>query len=232
MPAPTPCVPCCSTPQIVNVPGLDSTVAGPAGPNTVTAATTTDQTGILTGDGANVGSVANPLPIANGGTGAATQAAALTAILGSSIVPVANGGTGVAVAPALVEASPVNPVGTTSATAVMMGLGVSITPATSGTVLVIITGMIGNSTIDDGASVQIVYGTSTAPNNGDPATGTTLGRLKNFVASTDYGKQGFSLAFLATSLTVGTPYWIDVGLNAVTGGTANIYDLDVVAIEQ
>ena len=34
------------------------------------------------------------LPIATGGTGATTQAAALTALLGSSIVPQANGGTG------------------------------------------------------------------------------------------------------------------------------------------
>lgn len=38
------------------------------------------------------------LPIANGGTGQATQAAALTALLGSSVVPVANGGTNAAAA--------------------------------------------------------------------------------------------------------------------------------------
>lgn len=83
----------CPTPEIVQVPG-SAGAAGAAGPNTVTAATTTDQTGILTGNGANVGSVANPLPIVNGGTGAATQAAALTALLGASFVPLANGGTG------------------------------------------------------------------------------------------------------------------------------------------
>ncbi len=36
------------------------------------------------------------VPIANGGTGETTQSAALTALLGSSLVPVANGGTGAA----------------------------------------------------------------------------------------------------------------------------------------
>ncbi|MGU4696717.1 hypothetical protein K6L09_08625 [Burkholderia cepacia] len=39
--------------------------------------------------------VTGTLPIANGGTGAATQTAALTNLLGASVVPVANGGTGV-----------------------------------------------------------------------------------------------------------------------------------------
>ena len=34
-----------------------------------------------------------PLTIANGGTGAATQSAALTGLLGSSLIPIANGGT-------------------------------------------------------------------------------------------------------------------------------------------
>lgn len=37
--------------------------------------------------------LATPLPIANGGTGQATQALALAAILGASAVPIANGGT-------------------------------------------------------------------------------------------------------------------------------------------
>lgn len=92
MSSPTPCVPCCTTPQTVNVPGPPG-ADGAAGPNTVTAATTTNLTGILTGNGAIVGAVANPLPIANGGTGAATQATALAAILGGAALPIANGGT-------------------------------------------------------------------------------------------------------------------------------------------
>jgi hypothetical protein len=44
------------------------------------------------------GNLSFPLSFANGGTSAATQAAALTALLASSTVPVANGGTGAATA--------------------------------------------------------------------------------------------------------------------------------------
>ena len=62
-------------------------------------------------------------------------------------------------------------------------------------------------------------------------TGTTVGVLKIMIASTAAGKQGFALTGLVTGLTVGTGYYIDVGLKAVTGGTATIYDLDVTAIE-
>jgi hypothetical protein len=42
--------------------------------------------------------ITGTLAIANGGTGATTQTAALTALLGSSTVPIANGGTGAATA--------------------------------------------------------------------------------------------------------------------------------------
>jgi hypothetical protein len=62
---------------------LDSTVAGP---NTVTAATTTNLTGILAGAGGVVGSLTDPLPIANGGTGVATKVLAQAA-LGLGVTP-------------------------------------------------------------------------------------------------------------------------------------------------
>ena len=90
---------CCScpTPEIVQVPG-SAGAAGAPGPNIVNSTTATDATlaaGFVTVPGGVgvVGSVANPFPIVNGGTGAATQAAGLTALLGASVVPVANGGT-------------------------------------------------------------------------------------------------------------------------------------------
>jgi hypothetical protein len=127
--------------------------------------------------------------------------------------------------------SPANPTGTASTTPVMMGLGLSITPATTGRLLVMITGMMSNGTIADGASAQLRYGTGAAPNNAAAATGTAFGKVKNMVASTASGIQGFSLCQIVSGLTVTTAYWIDVGLNAVTGGTASIFDLDIVAVE-
>ena len=174
-----------------------------------------------------------PISIANGGTGQTTQSTALTALLGADAVPVANGGTGVKVASAKGHFSPGNPSGTTSATAVMMGLGgtATITPLTSGKLMVMVTGMAGNSTIGDGASAQLYYGTGAAPSNAGGPTGTAAGAIKAMVASTAAGKQGFALSCLLTGLTVGVAYWFDIALLAVTGGTASIYSLDFVIIE-
>lgn len=50
--------------------------------------------GITTALNGKADKVGGAVPITQGGTGATTQAAALTALLGSSAVPVANGGTG------------------------------------------------------------------------------------------------------------------------------------------
>jgi len=127
--------------------------------------------------------------------------------------------------------SPADPTGTADATGKMMGLAGTVTPTFSGRVLILITGMLGNGAIGDGASIQIRYGTGAAPANAAALTGTALGKLKNMVASTAAGKQGFALGYVVTGLTVATPYWIDVGLKAVTGNTASVYDVDIVAVE-
>lgn len=132
---------------------------------------------------------------------------------------------------AVTKSSPANPTGTADTTGKMMGLAGTVTPSFSGRVLIAITGMMGNGAIGDGASVQIRYGTGAAPANADALTGTTLGKLKNMVASTAAGIQGVALAYVVTGLTIGTAYWIDVGLKAVTGNTATIYDVDIVAVE-
>lgn len=124
-----------------------------------------------------------------------------------------------------------NPNSTSSTTVVMMGLGVKITPRSSGRILVIVTGMAGNGTIGSGCNSQVRYGTGTAPANGAALTGSTSGQEKAFVASTAAGQQGFSLSTIITGLIVGTEYWIDVGLKAVTSGTASIAGIDVVSLE-
>jgi hypothetical protein len=64
--------------------GLLSTAAFAAGPFVINNVQITG--GTITG-------LSSPLPIASGGTGAATQTAALTGLLGSSTIPLANGGT-------------------------------------------------------------------------------------------------------------------------------------------
>lgn len=136
-----------------------------------------------------------------------------------------------AVVPQVGVTGTASPTGTTSTTGVMMGLAGAITPRVGGRVLIIVTGVAANNTIADGASIQIRYGTGTAPTNGAALTGSTLGLLKNFVAETAAGKNGFGASYVVTGLTVGTAYWIDLSLKAVTGGTATIFDVDIVAIE-
>lgn len=239
MPGLSDCAPsCCATPSPVNIVGSPGQTGAP-GPNTITAATTTDQTGLITGNGANISATALPLSIANGGTGAATQLAALSSILGGVPLPVANGGTGLSVAPtpnaAPVTSSPGNPAGTTSATPVMMGVAMSITPAVTGRVLLLITGTALNAGGGGGSvtAISLYYGTGAAVGNGVavPGGATQLGQTKHVLTGSAGGKVGFAITKPAIGLTVATPYWFDLALTSDGANAANVYDLDIVAIE-
>ena len=132
------------------------------------------------------------------------------------------------------QATPSNPAGTTDTTGKMMGLAGTITPVSTGKILIIISGDIANDTIADGAAVQIRYGTGTAPANADALTGTAVGGL---VSSTNPNIAlatltiPFSLNAVVTGLTLGTAYWIDTGLKAITGGTATISNVSISVIE-
>lgn len=132
----------------------------------------------------------------------------------------------------MVTQSTASPTGTTvTSAAKMLGLGATITPVKSTRILIAITGIAINSTIGDGANFQIAYGTGGAPSNGAAATGTAVGSVKHFVASTAAGQQGIALLWVVTGLTAGTTYWVDLQFEAVTGGTASIKDVDVVLLE-
>jgi hypothetical protein len=113
----------------------------------------------------------------------------------------------------------------------MMGLAGAITPVTSGKVLITVSGMMANNTVNDGVGVQLRYGTGTAPANAAALTGTTLGVYKNFTSLTAALKSGFALSFVVSGLTLTTAIWIDCAVKAITGGTATITDVDIVAEE-
>ena len=125
-------------------------------------------------------------------------------------------------------------------TLVMLGLAGSITPQATGRVLVICTGVVGNTTAaGDGVSFQLSYGTGTAPTNAATLTGTQVGALKAFVGSTTAGQQGFACSWIITGLSVPgsggatttTTYWLDLAVEAITGGGAVLKNVDLVAIE-
>lgn len=133
---------------------------------------------------------------------------------------------------AIAQSSPADPTGTTDATGKMMGLAVSLTPVSTGRVMIVISGTIANASgIADGANVQLRTGTGTAPANGDALTGTVAGGLVKYVSATTAEKAPFSVNAIVTGLTLATARWIDLGLAAVTGGTATVKDLSVSAFE-
>jgi hypothetical protein len=145
--------------------------------------------------------------------------------------------TGGSSSPNYVQSNPItDPTGTTNTTGVMMGLGATLTPSGSGTVIIIISGDIRNNTSTDGAKVQIRYGTGSAPSNGAAQTGNAAG----FVTVVEGVVQGgssailtvpFSLNGIVSGLSVGTQIWIDVSLAAITGGTAEVKHLNISAYE-
>jgi hypothetical protein len=113
----------------------------------------------------------------------------------------------------------------------MMGLAASFTPISSGNCLVIFTGLATNSVAGDGVQIQARYGTGPAPVNGAGATGSMTGAQLTFVGSTPAGAQGWTIASIVTGLAIGTPYWLDVSIAQVTGGSTNVSALQVVAVE-
>ncbi len=140
--------------------------------------------------------------------------------------------------PTIFQKTPSNPSGTASATAVMMGLNHALAgplPSASGNYLIVVSGTIFNSGgIGDGATVQLSWGHSTAPANGDPLTGTQVGGIVKYISSTTAGKVPFSVNAIVTNLmqyAATNNIWIDLAVAATTGGTATVTDISISAIE-
>ena len=127
------------------------------------------------------------------------------------------------------QASPSNPTSTTSTTYVMMGLAGSITPKYTGSIYFQISGVISNSGTG-GTAAELYIGTGSAPANGAAYTGTQVGRATEISPTTGGGQYPFSIQGIATGLTVGTAYWLDLALAAVSG-TASVINLSVTAFE-
>lgn len=134
---------------------------------------------------------------------------------------------GVPAAPAVCQ--PAAPAATASTTLVMMGLGATCTytPASSGKVLVNVTGSVYINTTVVNVSLAVYYGTGTAPANGAAATGTVLGNSSSKVHPGTGAPAGVPVAFTdVLSLTAGTVYWFDFAIatnNAAdTAGVQNV----------
>lgn len=133
------------------------------------------------------------------------------------------------------QSSPSDPTGTTDTGGKMMGLAGSITPATTGRVLVIVNGTISNSTgtAGNGAKAQLRYGTGTAPANAAALTGTAAGSLVSALLerATASDPYPFSIQARINGLVIGTVYWLDISLAAISAGTAVAKSLTITAVE-
>jgi hypothetical protein len=142
-------------------------------------------------------------------------------------------------------ASQLNPTGTASTTYVMAGFGtagggnLTLTPRATGKVLVIISGTIQNSLINDGGQVTITYGTGVAPANGVAFSngcsgvqcGTQVGAAPRVTEAVAGGLSSFATQAIITGMTIGTPYWFDLSQAAITGGTATVTNAGATIVE-
>ena len=130
------------------------------------------------------------------------------------------------------QSSPANPAGTTNPTGVMMGLGVTITPQATSRVMISISGDVLNTgAIGNGATVQIYRSTGTPPANGAALVGVVAGGRVNFVNAATGQKAPFALNGIVSGLTPGVATWIDLGVQALVGGTAAVENLSITAFE-
>ena len=130
------------------------------------------------------------------------------------------------------HATPSDPLGTTSITPVMMGLGGLVTPSASGKVLINITGNITKpATNSFPGTVQLYFGPGAAPTNGSAPSGSAVGSLLNVNSPDTLLRVPFSVTAVTTGLAVSTPCWLDLAAAAPSGGTTTITGVSITATE-
>ncbi len=138
-------------------------------------------------------------------------------------------------APNNYQATPADPTGITSTTVQMLGLAGSITPTGTGAVMIVISGQAISSLSSRSPTIQIYYGTSTAPTNGAAVTGTAIGNVSGFTDGSVSGIQStrypFTCNAIVTGLTANTAYWIDLGAAEPTSGTVTITSVSISVFE-
>ena len=136
---------------------------------------------------------------------------------------------------ATLNSSPSNPGATTSASAVMMGLGVTtcrITPVYGTRLHVVITGNLSANTNGNVVTFGGRFGTGAGPANGAAATGSAFqGNSISLSYPTGGQLLGFTAAGLATGLTPGTAVWLDVTFNNSGTNTTTATNINCFAME-
>ena len=140
--------------------------------------------------------------------------------------------------PAVGSVTGANPAATTSTAEVMLGLAGAITPVTTEVKVQVEGAFNVSGTATRSVTVQIRYGTGTAPANGTAVSGTSAGTavatkqtFQNPATST--WKIPFALSAIVTGLSPATVYWLDVAVSisssssTLTFTTVNITAHDI-----
>lgn len=130
---------------------------------------------------------------------------------------------------------PANPTGTADATGKMMGLGAAtnaclVIPQKTGVMMFVISFKAANGTAGDGYAAQLSYGTGTAPANAAAAAGTQVGVFQGS-DNTATVQEAQTMIAVVRGLTLGSIYWYDLYLKAITGGTATLTNVACQAFE-
>ncbi len=150
-------------------------------------------------------------------------------------------------APTFVHVNPGNPAAIASATYQMNGLGVAgatawtITPLITGRILLLAVGDLVENATAQTATVQLSFGTGSAPANAAAVTGTQVGAQVAWVSLTGVLTSTFSLIAFVTGLAVpgvnslgatgaSVAVWLDIAAKS-SAGNVQLQNLDLTAIE-
>jgi hypothetical protein len=119
-----------------------------------------------------------------------------------------------------------------SNTELMAGLGRAFTPTLTGNAIVILSGLVHNSTADVGVTIQGRFGQSgTPPVAGAAASGTVFGRAQRTLQSGNTQFATFICHAKLSSLSLGLPYWFDVSIICSAAGAAQVQDVQFTILE-
>jgi len=170
---------------------------------------------------------------------AGTTDLSATGAVGARVMQQSAGAALTVSTPATTQSQPASPTAPASTAAYkMQGLAGAITPATSGKVLLMISGNFISSTVTagDGIKIQLSYGTGTAPANAANLTGTQVAAPLEYTNPTTVIAADvfmpFSTQAVVTGLTLGTAYWIDLAAESVvTISSVGLANISLSAIE-
>lgn len=206
--------------------GTQDTVIGYFGSTTSSAVAISNCTGALTYSTATHTFGCN----ASAGTGTVTSVICGTGLSGGTITT--TGTCALALNNASLNGWPADPAANATASALMMGLGVStcrITPVYSTRLKITVTGSYSNTGVNN-STITLRYGTGAGPANAAAATGTAISQAAIYGEPNAGIRIPFTSAGIATGLTPGTAVWIDISV-AAGSGTTTIQSVSCIATE-